>query len=102
MDDHITGSYKREGHWGALAKSNYTGLRFREPVYRTLRELVMSYFEQYHNVAREKTLRGYTLPLNLKTLDRISWLTEDTAMERIEDRLVWMPQVKLYHAGAHG
>jgi hypothetical protein len=94
-DDHILALYKRAGHWGALAKSNFTGLRFREPVYRTLRELVMSYFEQYYNTAREKTLRGYTQPLNLKTLDRISWLTVDAAMEQIEDRLVRMPQQKL-------
>jgi len=94
-DDHILALYKREGHWGALAKSNFTGLRFREPVYRTLRELMISYFEQYYNTAREKTLRGYTQPLNLKTLDKIAWLTEDTAMEQIEDRLVRMPQVKL-------
>jgi hypothetical protein len=94
-DDHILALYKRAGYWGALAKSNFTGLRFREPVYRTLRELVMSYFEQYYNTAREKTLRGYTQPLNLKTLDRISWQTEDAAMEGIEDRLVRMPQRKL-------
>jgi len=94
-DDHILALYKRAGHWGALAKSNFTGLRFREHVYRTLRELVMSYFEQYYNTAREKTLRGYTQPLNLKTLDRISWLTEDAAMEQIEDRLMRMPQKKL-------
>lgn len=95
-DDHILALYKREGHWGALAKSNFTGLRFREPVYRTLRELVMSYFEQYYNTAREKTLRAYTQPLNLKTLDRISWLLEDKAMELIEVRLVRMPQKKLF------
>jgi hypothetical protein len=95
-DDHILALYRRAGHWGALAKSNFTGLRFREPVYRTLRELVMSYFEQYYNTAREKTLRGYTQPLNLKTLDRLQWLTEDAAMEQIEDRLVRMPQRKLF------
>jgi succinate dehydrogenase flavin-adding protein (antitoxin of CptAB toxin-antitoxin module) len=94
-DDHILALYKRGGHWGALAKSNFTGLRFREPVYRTLRELVMSYFEQYYNTAREKTLRGYTRPLNLRTLDALQWMTDEKAMERIEDRLVRMPQKKL-------
>jgi CheY-like chemotaxis protein len=46
-DDHMLALYKRDGHWGAVAKSNFVGLRFREPVYRTLRELVMSYFEQF-------------------------------------------------------
>ena len=57
-DDHLLALYKRNGHWGAVAKSNFVGLRFREPVYRNLRELVMSYFEQFYNVEREKTLRS--------------------------------------------
>jgi len=51
---------------GALAKSNYSGLRYREPVYRTLRELAMSYFEHYYNLKREKTLRNYSRPVNLR------------------------------------
>jgi hypothetical protein len=46
-DDHVLAVYRRRGLWGAAAKSNYSGLRFREPVYRTIRELVMSYFEHY-------------------------------------------------------
>ena len=57
-DDHLLALYKRQGYWGAVAKSNFVGLRFREPVYRNLRELVMSYFEQFYNVEREKTLRA--------------------------------------------
>ena len=52
-DDHVLAVFKQHGHWGAIAKSNYSGLRFREPVYRSLRELVMSYFEHYFNVPRE-------------------------------------------------
>ena len=55
-DDHVLAIFRSRGHWGALAKSNYSGLRFREPVYRTLRELVMSYFEHYYNLGGEKTL----------------------------------------------
>src|SRR6266566_5068952 len=47
--DHVVAVYKHHGHWGAIAKSNYTGCRYREPVYRTLRELAMSYFEVYFN-----------------------------------------------------
>jgi len=86
-DDHLLALYKRDGHWGAVAKSNFVGLRFREPVYRTLRELVMSYFEQYYNVQREKTLRGYTVPLNLKSFDKDHWMTSDEYLERIADRL---------------
>ena len=76
-----------DGHWGAVAKSNFVGLRFREPIYRTLRELVMSYFEQFYNVEREKTLRSYTLPLSLKAFDKWSWMTSDEHLERIAKRL---------------
>jgi hypothetical protein len=53
-DDHMLAIYKSNGHWGAIAKSNFVGLRFREPIYRTLLELVMSYFEQFYNVERAK------------------------------------------------
>lgn len=86
-DDHILALYKRDGCWGAVAKSNFVGLRFREPVYRTLRELVMSYFEVYYNVDREKTLRAYTMPLNLMTFDKFGWMTDDEPLDRIAERL---------------
>jgi hypothetical protein len=56
-------------------------------VYRDLRELVMSYFEQYYNTAREKTLRGYTAPLDLRAFDRYDWMTSDAQLERIANRL---------------
>ncbi|MBN2104195.1 hypothetical protein JW835_09165 [bacterium] len=86
-DDHLLALYKQEGHWGAIAKSNFVGLRFREPIFRSLRELVLSYFEQYYNIEKEKTLRGYTMPLNLKTFDRYNWQISDECMERIAQRL---------------
>ena len=70
-DDHVLAIFRLHNHWGALAKSNYSGLRFREPVYRTLRELVMSYFEHYFNLQREKSLRNYSRPVNLARFDRI-------------------------------
>ncbi len=86
-DDHMLSIYRSKGHWGAIAKSNFVGLRFREPIYRTLRELVMSYFEQFYNVEGEKTLRSYTLPLNLKAFDQLDWMTKDDSLERIAQRL---------------
>jgi len=86
-DDHMLAVYKRRRHWGAIAKSNFVGLRFREPVYRTLRELVMSYFEQFYNVERAKTLRSYTLPLNLKAFDALDWMTRDDFLEHISRKL---------------
>ncbi len=117
-DDHLLALFKQEGHWGAIAKSNFAGLRFREPIFRNLRELVLSYFEQYYNIEREKTLRGYTLPLNLKTFDRFDWMTSDTSLERIAQRLDEIKRFffltqkmianlstvdeRLYKAGLHG
>lgn len=85
-DEHLLAVYKIEGHWGAVAKSNFVGLRYRDPVYRSLRELVMSYFEQYYNTQREKTLRAYTRPLNLNAFDRLNWMTSDETMHLIAER----------------
>ncbi len=76
-DDHVLAVYKENGCWGSIAKSNYSGLRHREPVFRTLRELVMSYFELYFNLRREKTLRRYSRPVNLKRFDPIGWTTSE-------------------------
>lgn len=75
--DHVLAVYKRNGHWGSLAKSNYAGLRSREPVYRTLRELALSYFELYCNDAGEKTLRNYSRPVNLARFDKLGWETRE-------------------------
>lgn len=73
--DHVIAVFKQHGHWGAIAKSNYTGCRYREPVYRTLRELAMSYFDVYFNQRRERTLRTFSNPVNLARFDRLSWMT---------------------------
>jgi len=97
-DEHLLALFKIGRCWGAVAKSNFVGLRFREPVYRTLRELVMSYFEQYYNLEREKTLRGYTGPLNLTRFDRLNWMTADETMERIAQRTDEIRRVMLIDA----
>ena len=94
-DDHLLAVFKRNGQWGALANSNFAGLRFREPIYRDVRELVMSYFEQFYNVASEKTLRGYTRPLNLKAFDKHLWMTQDEPLELIARRLDHIGRVSL-------
>ena len=75
------------GCWGAIAKSNYAGLRFREPVYRTLRELAMSYFEHYYNLAGEKTLRTYSRPVNLRRFDGLEWMTAERDVWEIPEYL---------------
>jgi hypothetical protein len=86
-DDHVLAIWQRDGCWGAVAKSNFAGLRFREPVYQSLRELAMSYFEDFYNVEREKTLRGLTLPLDLTQLDALGWMADDDALEQVAQRL---------------
>lgn len=73
--DHVIAIYQHAGHWGAVAKSNYTNCRGREPVYRTLRELAMSYFHGYFNMRRERTLRRFSVPFNLKYFDSTEWMT---------------------------
>jgi hypothetical protein len=50
--DHVVAVFRSRGHWGAIAKSNFSGLRYREPVYRSVRELIMSYFDGYINLRR--------------------------------------------------
>lgn len=86
-DDHVLAIYKLDGHLGAVAKSNYVGLRFREAIYRSLRELVLSYFEVYFNLRGEKTLRTYTAPLNLAAFDAMGWPWNDAAADAVERRL---------------
>lgn len=75
--DHVIAIFRQDGHWGAVAKSNYTGCRWREPVYRNLRELALSYFNAYFNLRRERTLRRYSLPVNLARFDSKHWMTTE-------------------------
>jgi len=94
-DDHVIALFRREAHWGAIAKSNYAGLRYREPVYRTLRELAMSYFEHYYNHRREKTLRNYSRPVNLKRFDDIHWMTSEEELWDIPNYLTTISHTPL-------
>lgn len=95
-DDHLLAVFQRHGRWGAVAKSNFVGLRYRDPVYRDLRELIMSYFEVFFNVAREKTLRAYTVPLDLRAFDRQGWQVRDgEPLEAIAQRLDEIRKVEL-------
>ena len=73
--DHVIAVYRVKGNWGSLAKSNYTSCRYREPVYRSLRELAMSYFDTYFNLRRKRTMRTFSRPVNLKRFDDQQWMT---------------------------
>lgn len=98
-DDHVLAIFRQHGRWGAITKSNYSGLRFREPVYHSLQELAMSYFEHYFNLRREKTLRNYSRPVNLTRFDRIDWMTAEEDLWPIADYLVTIPHKPLLPKG---
>src|SRR2546423_2045925 len=93
--DHVIAIFKARGHWGAVAKSNFTGCRYREPVYRSLRELAMSYFNIYFNLRGERTLRRYSRPLNLTRFDRLNWMTTDKPIWFIAEYLCEIPHIAL-------
>jgi len=98
-DDHVLAVFRQHNRWGAIAKSNYSGLRFREPVYRSLRELAMSYFEHYFNLRREKTLRKYSRPVNLSRFDCIGWMTAEEDLWSVSEHLVVIPHTPLLSNG---
>ena len=87
-DDHVIALYRERGLWGGIAKSNFAGLRFRTPIYRTLRELALSYFEHYYNLRGERTLRAYSVPVNLASLDRQHWMTSEDDVWCVPERLI--------------
>lgn len=95
--DHVLAVYQVRGHWGAIAKSNFSGLRFREPVYRSPRELALSYFDDYMNLRGERTLRAYSQPVNLARFDRVrpGWMTGDDECWWIAEFLVGVPHTPL-------
>jgi len=73
--DHVVAVFRRNGCWGAISKTNGIGLRWRDPVYRSLRELAMSWFHEYYNKRDRKTLRTYSVPLDLRRIDPKVWVT---------------------------
>ena len=93
--DHVLAVFKLRGHWGAIAKSNFAGCRYREPVYRTLRELALSYFNTYFNLRGERTLRRYSQPVNLARFDRRGWMTSERDIWFIAEYLCDIPHRRL-------
>src|SRR5438132_10836037 len=93
--DHVVAIYRRNGHWGAIAKSNFTGCRYREPVYRSLRELAMSYFNLYFNLRRERSLRTFSRPVNLARFDHRHWMTTDQPLWFIAEYLFTIHHYRL-------
>ena len=83
--DHVVALFRRHGRWGAISKTNGIGLRWRDPVYRSLRELAMSYLHEYYNKRDRKTLRTYSVPYDLRRMAPADWVTaEDGAWDLID------------------
>jgi hypothetical protein len=95
-DDHVIAVYRTGDCWGAIGKSNYSGLRFRSPVYRTLRELALSFFEHYYNLKGEKTLRSYSRPVNLSRFDSIDWMTAEEPLWAIPEYLCEIKHTRIF------
>ena len=97
--DHVLAVFKLRGHWGAIAKSNFSGCRYREPVYRTLRELALSYFNIYFNLRGKRTLRRFSKPVNLARFDDRNWMTSEKEIWFIAEYLCDIPHQPLLKRG---
>jgi hypothetical protein len=84
---HVVALFRRSGAWGAISKSNGTPLRYRDPIYRSLRELAMSYFHEYSDRHGRKTLRSYSAAFDLRRVDPELWVTNKRACLETNDRL---------------
>jgi hypothetical protein len=95
-DDHVVALYKRNGYWGAISKSNHTTLRWRDPVYKTVRELAVSYFHEYlDSKFYKKRLISFSQPFNLKKMG-YKWITSKEGLHYLVDALDDSPHEKIY------
>ena len=86
--DHVVAVFRKDGKWGAISKTNHAVLRYREPVYNSIRELVMSYFHEYFDDRGRKNLRSFSRPVNLKRFDKLGWMTTREEIDYIPEYLV--------------
>jgi hypothetical protein len=93
--DHVIAVYRRRGAWGAIASSNFAGLRSRAPVYRNLRELALSYFENYFNHRRERSLRTFSRPVDLSRFDAQNWMTSERSVWCVAEHLCLIPHTRI-------
>lgn len=86
-DDHVIAVFRQYGKWGAISKTNHGVLRYREPVYNSIRELAMSYFHEYTDKKGNKTLRSFSVPLDLSRFDKKGWATAEKDLWYIDSYL---------------
>lgn len=96
--DHVVALYRRNGCWGTLSKTNSAILRDRDPVYRTLRELAMSYFHEYTNKRGRKTLREYSRAFDLRSMDPALWVSGEKDVWDLVERLDAHPHTRIVTA----
>jgi hypothetical protein len=94
-DDHVICVFRRNGCWGAIAKSNHYCLGYRDPIYKSIRELVASYFHEYLNLHGEKTLRSYSKPINLSRFDKQHWMTSGKDVWCVPSYIIKLPHTRL-------
>jgi hypothetical protein len=85
--DHVVALFKQHGHWGAISKTNHVVLRYREPVYKSVRELAMSYFHEYFLNSGKKTMRDYSAPFNLNKVNNLNWRTSKKDLAKVAEIL---------------
>ncbi len=90
-ENHVVALFRRHGRWGALSKTNHAVLRFREPVYKTLHELAVSYFHEYFLNDGRKTLRSFSAPLDLRDKKYRGWATAEEDLWSISEALDRVP-----------
>ncbi|HET9580435.1 MAG TPA: hypothetical protein VFP44_21585 [Usitatibacter sp.] len=84
---HVIAVFRHHGAWGAISKTNGAPLRYRDPIYRSLRELALSYFHEYFNKRGHKTLRSYSVPFDMRRIDPSEWVTAKKHCWETHDRL---------------
>src|SRR5438552_2092364 len=84
---HVVALFRRRGCWGAMSKTNGAVLRYRDPIYRSLRELALSYFHEYCGKRGRKTLRSYSAAFDLRRIDPVLWVTRDRSCLEANNRL---------------
>ncbi len=93
--DHVIAPFRENRRWGAISKTNHAVLRYRDPVYTSIRELVMSYFHEYTSDDGKKTLRSYGGPINLRQFDRNGWMTDTQDVWYIAEYLADIPHTSI-------
>ena len=90
-EDHVVALFKQDGFWGAISKTNHMILRWRDPIYASVRELAMSYFHEYYMHDGRKSMRAYSKPFDLRRYDPQFWVMSDTSLEDIAEDLDTAP-----------